>query len=142
MWRSRARNQSSKSRSDHAFVRYLSTASASVSTMTPPPPLDEPRYVPASELRGCFNGGPYLTDIIAGRLRPQYLRDRHLEAPAKGNPPCTRRQLIRYWDPDGNPVVEVFQYLREDGTLGASGRPDPKRLWRGGQVFIAKAEEG
>jgi len=48
--------------------------------------------------------------------------------------------MIRYLDTLGDPVVEVFQYLRSDGTLGASGRPDPKRLWLQAEILIAERQ--
>ena len=39
--------------------------------------------------------------------------------------------MVRYLDADGNVVAMVHQYLLPDGTLGASGNPDPKWLfWR------------
>ena len=87
-------------------------------------------FTAPQHLRQLFNSGPYMEWITQGALSLEYLRNDHLKAPdAKGNQPCTRRQMIRYLDAQGNPVVEVFQYLRRDGSLGASGRPDPKRLW-------------
>ncbi len=73
-----------------------------------------------------------------GQLTPFYLRDAHLTQEERGNHLCTQRQMIRYLDPQGNPVVEVFQYLRADGTLGASGMPDPKRLWLNNEILIAE----
>ena len=80
--------------------------------------------------------------IVKGLLIPQqpYLRDAHLKEPErKGEPWCTRGQMIRYLDPDGQWVVEVFQYLRPDGSLGASGKPDPKRIRIGSTIFIAES---
>ncbi len=49
---------------------------------------------------------------------------------------CTRSQLITYFDADGRRVAIVHQYLRRDGTLGASGLPDPKWLLHEGEVLI------
>lgn len=37
---------------------------------------------------------------------------------------------------EGQKVAGVHQYLRVDGTLGASGRPDPKELLIGGVLYI------
>lgn len=79
--------------------------------------------------------------IAEGLLIPQqpYLRDDHLKEPEtwKG-PRCTRSQMIRYIDRSGQWAVEVHQYLRQNGTLGASGKADPKRLRMGKTVFIAE----
>lgn len=105
------------------------------------PPFFEARYVPDAEIRRLFNDGPYRQMIAEGRLTPQYLRNAHLTAPEKGNPPCTQRQMIRYLDAEKDPIVEVFQYLRPDQSLGATGMPDPKRLWYGGAVLIAESQQ-
>lgn len=74
--------------------------------------------------------------IQGGILQAQFLRNNHLEEPEKvGEPFCTHGQMIRYLDSKGQWVVEVFQYLRSDNTLGASGKPDPKRLRIGDIIF-------
>ena len=36
--------------------------------------------------------------------------------------------MVWYLRPDQTRLVLVHQYLLSDGTIGASGRPDPKRL--------------
>ena len=43
--------------------------------------------------------------------------------------------MIRYCDEQGALVVEVFQYLRSDGSLGASGLQDPKRMRVGNEIW-------
>ena len=75
--------------------------------------------------------------IARGQLVPRYRRDVHLKEPEEFQGPfCTRAQTIRYIDKDGQWAVVLFQYLRPDKTLGASGKPDPKRLRIGKTVFI------
>jgi len=32
-------------------------------------------------------------------------------------------------------MVEIHRYLQPDGTLGASGRPDPKRVNMGDVIY-------
>jgi hypothetical protein len=77
--------------------------------------------------------------IANGALTAQYLRDAALRNPASvGEPPGTRSQVIRYVDPTGQWIVEVHRYLRPDGTLGAGGRPDPKRLRLAGVIYVAR----
>lgn len=68
--------------------------------------------------------------IQDGRLLPVVLKDAILQDPvAKGEPPGTRSQIVRYMDArDGQWVVTIHQYIRPDGTIGASGKPDPKWL--------------
>jgi hypothetical protein len=73
-------------------------------------------------------------------LLTRTVADRHPAAPWAAQPVCTRSQMVEYLDADGAGVALVHQYRRRDGSLGASGRPDPKWvvvagvrhvLWRG-----------
>ena len=41
---------------------------------------------------------------------------------------CTRSQVLRYFDGNGNRIAVVHQIRNPDGTIGASGKPDPKYL--------------
>jgi len=83
-----------------------------------------------------FNESQYPAMIAAGQLVPEFLRNDHLKEPEKRKEPfCTHSQFIRYSDHAGQWVVEVHQYLRPDKTIGAGGRPDPKRLRIGNTVF-------
>ena len=57
-------------------------------------------------------------------------RNNHLKrgrAREAGQQYCTRSQFVLYFD-DGGLVAAMHQYRRRDGTLGASGMPDPKYL--------------
>ena len=57
-------------------------------------------------------------------------RDIRHEGPAhprSGQPPGTKSVLYQYWD--GPRVVMMLHcFIKPDGTLGASGKMDPKRL--------------
>lgn len=44
--------------------------------------------------------------------------------------------MIEYLDTAGNRVALVHRYLRPDGTLGASGKEDPKALMHDGVYYI------
>ena len=105
--------------------------------MTQPPSADKVEYVDSITIRRMFNESQYPKMISDGTLKPEYLRDDHLKEPEKkGEPICTHSQMIRYNNKRGEWVLEVFQYLRNDKkTLGASGKPDPKRLRCGNIVF-------
>lgn len=79
--------------------------------------------------------------ITDGTLLPRVIRSDHLKDPQRvGEPLCTHSQMIRYVDQAGQWVVEIHQYLRHDNTIGASGRPDPKRLRIGGIVYAIPAQ--
>lgn len=102
-------------------------------------PSEQVKRVPPETIRTIFNNSQYPGLIDSGDLAPQMLSDRVLQNPhLRGEPPGTRSQTIRYIDIAGQWVVEIHQYLRADGSLGASGKPDPKRLRIAGTIFISK----
>lgn len=87
------------------------------------------------EIQRRFNDGHYWERTLSGELQTEILKDRHPSLTAAQEPFCTRSQMISYLDRDGNEVARVHQYLRQDGKIGASGRPDPKRLFEGGILY-------
>ena len=96
-------------------------------------------FVPPRILRERFNTSQIPALIEGGNLIAQYKRNDHLQRPETvGEQWCTRGQMVRYTDEQGLWMVEVFQYLRPDGSLGASGRPDPKRMRVGNEIWIAE----
>jgi hypothetical protein len=42
---------------------------------------------------------------------------------------------------EGREVAVVHQYLRENGSLGASGLPDPKRICQGDTIYLVELPE-
>ena len=57
--------------------------------------------------------------------------------PRSGEPPGTRSQIVEYWGTEGGALVKIavaHRYLRRDGSLGASGKADPKRILHNGVV--------
>ncbi|MGI8553741.1 MAG: hypothetical protein ACR2PL_23570 [Dehalococcoidia bacterium] len=96
------------------------------------PPL---RLVSAAELRHLFNHGRYWERAKSGELQERALRSGHPSPPRAPEPLCTRSMIIAYIDTRGVKVAIVHQYLRPDGTIGASGRPDPKRLLMNGILY-------
>lgn len=66
---------------------------------------------------------------MTGELIAEVKEDRHPSLTLAREPYCTRSQMIVYRDQEGREIARVHQYLRTDGTLGASGKPDPKRLF-------------
>lgn len=52
--------------------------------------------------------------------------------------PGTVSQRVEYWDTVQGRLVKiatVHRYVRPDGTLGASGLPDPKRVLHDGVLY-------
>ena len=95
------------------------------------------KRVSATELRKMFNNGGYWEQVKRGILRPRIISNNHPSSPLAKEPFCTRSQYIIYVDRNGRKVAGVHQYLRTDGTIGASGRPDPKRLYIDGVVYVS-----
>ncbi len=82
-----------------------------------------------------FNDGNYWQKVKDGELSSIVIEDRHPSLTAANEPYCTLSQMVSYRDASGNEVVRVHQYLRRDGTIGASGKPDPKRLYQDGVLY-------
>lgn len=85
------------------------------------------RRVSEQELRRIFNEGRYFERMLANEFdikivydMPQRRGDRRIRG--------SRSQLVEYWDKSGDLIAVVHQYRMRDGSLGASGRPDLKRL--------------
>jgi hypothetical protein len=100
----------------------------------PIPPIQR---VTEAELRNLFNDH-YLDRINAGEIQAEVMRGagRHPSLYAANEPYCTESQTVRYVDPATNQeVARAHRYLRPDGTIGASGRPDPKRVFYGGVLY-------
>jgi hypothetical protein len=79
-----------------------------------------------------------MSRIASGKYRSKLLKDGHPSQPKAKEPFCTRSQIIVYFDDNGRRIAIVHQYLRTDGSLGASGKPDPYKLFHNGVLYIAK----
>jgi hypothetical protein len=85
-------------------------------------------------MREMFNNGKFFEKVQSGILVAVILEDR-LAPLTADQPPGTRSQMVSYRTKDGNEVARVHQYLRPDQTIGASGKPDPKRLLVDGILY-------
>jgi hypothetical protein len=81
-------------------------------------------------MRERFNRGKYWERVLRGELFPVVI-DQGQPQPeiAAKEPSGTVSQTVSYRDRNNDEVARVHQYLRPDGKLGASGLPDPKRLF-------------
>ncbi|MBM4438323.1 MAG: hypothetical protein FJ029_14115 [Actinobacteria bacterium] len=97
------------------------------------------RRVSARELRDLFNASGLTERAEDGTVSVILRADRHPSPPRGDHPVCTRSQSLEYVDANGTRLAVAHRYLRPDGTLGGSGRPDPKAVLVGGELLIAVA---
>ena len=85
-------------------------------------------------MQKMFNERSYWEKTKSGEFTAVTLEHRHPSLTAANEPYCTYSQMVSYRDASGNEMARVHQYLRPDGTIGASGKPDPKRLFVDGTL--------
>ena len=92
----------------------------------PPPPIVR---ISEDEMRRIFNEERYYERTLEGELKAIVKSVRPAsEIEPDRIPAGSISQEVRYYDRDDNEVARVHQYIKPDGTIGAWGRPDPKRL--------------
>jgi len=96
--------------------------------------------VSSAQMRRLFNEGRYWERGQKGEFTTVVVRESHPSPPRAGQPLCTRSQMVSYRDRSGREVARVHPYLRPDGSLGASGQPDPKRLFQEGILYWLSRE--
>jgi hypothetical protein len=87
-----------------------------------------------------FNEEGFWHRAMYGDLFQTVEEDGHPSPPLAGEEFCTRSQIIAYRDENARQVARVHQYLRPDGSLGLSGRPDPYEVLHEGALYIAELE--
>ncbi len=99
----------------------------------------EERFVSESIIREAFNSGQFWQRAREGEFGVWVDEDYHFsrrQARERGFEYCARRQILRYYDSDNILIAVVHQVRKRDGTLGASGLPDPKYLDLGHEILI------
>lgn len=97
------------------------------------------QHVSAEKLREIFNNSGYLERAQANDLIVIVKVERNPGA-AANQPPGTKSQLVYYYEKELTQVAIVHQYVLPDGSIGASGLPDPKWVYWEGLIY-AKAPE-
>lgn len=92
------------------------------------------RRVTDAELRRLYRDGGYEDLVERGQINATIEFDRPA-SPRANQAPGTRSQLLAYSDSSGRVVMRVHRYLRPDGTLGGSGRADPKYILHEGTIY-------
>lgn len=96
-------------------------------------------WVSEDEIRRTFNGLGWFALVEEGTYTAVLKRNSHLSSPPEGEPFCTHSQIAYYYDTSGQPIAIVHQYRRPDGHLGASGLPDPKRLFLSDRIIAVRS---
>ena len=111
---------------------------------------DSVEYVTDDIIQEAFNKGQFVQRLTHRQLQQRVFNyDTHLNRRQRQAlnrtarletraTRCTRSQMVLYYSLDGMPVALVHQYRRPDGTLAASGKPDPKRLFFAGRVIAVR----
>lgn len=95
--------------------------------------MDLFRRIDEWEMRRRFNCGRYWKRAQAGEFQIVVRRTRKPQA-SSGQENSTRSQEVRYYK-GSQEIARVHQFVKLDGTLGASHFPDPKRLWEKGILY-------
>lgn len=105
----------------------------------PPKNTKLPRLVTNDIIQEVFNSGQFWERARSGQLTERVTRNSHANPIRSGQPFCSRSQLVVYYSAD-DAIAWVHQYLRPDGSLGGSGRPDPKRLVIGSEILYTRSK--
>ena len=94
------------------------------------------RRVSELELRDIFNASGYLERLERCELEAVILEQHHPAPPLAGEPICTwSRSYSLRERKTGVEMARLHQYDRPDGTIGLSGKPDPKRVLKDGVLY-------
>ena len=92
-------------------------------------------WVSQRDIRQVFNALDIVGRAARGELKHRLQGyDDHLGSRQRATvhePRCTRSQMVLFTTPDDQPLALAHQYKRRDGSIGASGLPDPKKLFLG-----------
>jgi hypothetical protein len=98
---------------------------------TPTPPIQ--RVTPEA-LCKRFNEGQYWEKVTSGELVAVSLES-NVSTLLTDETDTIISESLSYRDKDGNEIARVHQFRRPDGSLAASGKPDPKRLLENGILY-------
>jgi hypothetical protein len=59
----------------------------------------------------------------------------------KGLPDGSETQMVSYREKNGLELARAHRFVLPDGSIGASGKPDPKRLLKDGVLYRLRKSE-
>jgi hypothetical protein len=93
--------------------------------------------IEVDEMRKRFNTGGFQENVASGEWTTTVMESRISKNLPEETVEITS-VMLSYQDKDGNEMARVHQYQRPDGSLAASGKPDPKRLVQNGVLYRLK----
>jgi hypothetical protein len=90
--------------------------------------------VTCEELRRRFNDGGYWEKAKSGLLK-QVVLEENISTLLPDEVGPIRSQMVSYRDENNQEIARIHQFLRPNGSIAASGKPDPKRLYEGGILY-------
>ncbi len=85
------------------------------------------------EVRAIFNA--YVLPRVLTGEPSDLVQDSAAAHPSSEQPPRTSSERVVYYD-GGQPVAVAHRFVTPDGTMGGSGRPDPKAVLLGNNWLI------
>ena len=94
----------------------------------------EIKRVTSVEMCKRFNEGGYWDKVKSGELTAHLLAS-NVSVMLTHETVEITSMMLSYRDQAGNEIARVHQFVRPDGSLAASGLPDPKRLLENGILY-------
>jgi hypothetical protein len=90
-------------------------------------------------MRAIFNEGLYWPRVQIGELDAVAIHWGTPD-PESGQEPGTRTVMIAIRDKTGADLVHAHGFIEPGWMIGASGKLDPKRIWKDGKLYRLKRE--
>lgn len=91
-------------------------------------------YTSPEEVRAVFNA--YVLPRVRSGELAELVQGSSAPSPTSGQPPGTTSERVVYLD-DGRQIAVAHRFVAPDGSIGGSGRPDPKAVRFGNEWLIA-----
>ena len=96
--------------------------------------MTENSHTSPTEVRAIFNN--YVLPRVESGEVAELVQSSGTASPSSGQPPGTRSERIVYLD-GGERIAVAHRFVLPDGSIGGSGRPDPKAVRFGSEWLIA-----
>ena len=99
--------------------------------------MTEITYTSPEEVRAVFNA--YVLPRVRSGEFAELVQSSSAPSPTSGQPRGTRSQRVVYLD-RGQQIAVAHRFVAPDGSIGGSGRPDPKAVRFGDEWLIASPD--